>query len=289
LAFRIPSFADLPEVNPRPVGALPVYPAEDPVAAGLASFGKGVSAAGGALVGLGEARSKLNESNATLDLVNRLVPLHTQISLETDPAKIAELRKEYDTLLQTSGNAIDDPQRRQAWMATHAKTILQAHADADKRLTGLDRAQVAADGMARLDTAARNGAQSDDPNAVAGTLAEIKNNLDWQQTYGAITPAQRYEREKQATSQLIGGTVRRLMHQGRNTEALGILDANPDALDPSTHENLRNTIQTGRNKDTGLRAVDEALGLVAPQSRTSGGMQVGGAIGSRIAQTLSAC
>lgn len=289
MAFKIPTFADLPDVTPRAVGTQPSYPQEDPGAAATASFGKGLEKAGAAVVDIAAyqdlAKSKLEESNATLDTTNRLVPLHTQIATETDPAKIAELRQQYTDLLQTSGQAISDPTRRQAWMAKHTGTILQAHADADKRLTTLDRGQAMADGQVRLDTAVRLGASSDDPNAVAGTLAEVNNNLEWMQRYGAITPEQRYLFGKQASQKLLSGRADYLINSGRADDALKLIDANRTELDPVTAETLRQKAETkgasNRASGAALRSLNMAPAL---PPRTSGGMSVGGAIPARIAQ-----
>lgn len=291
MAATLPTFADLPVVNPRPNGQLPRYPAEDPAIEAQAKFGGALSKAGNALVDVAAyqdlAKTKLEESNATLDLVNRMVPLHTQISTETDPNKIAELRQQYDSLLQISGNAIGEPGRRQAWAAKHASTILHAHSDADKRLTLLDREQVKADGLTRLDALARTAAASDDPNAVAGAMAEGQNNLEWQQRYGSMSPLERRAAGKQFTRQLLESRAAYLINRGRPDEARDLIDQNADDLDPVVAERLRQSAET---KGSGIRvsgAANRALGLApALPPRTSGGMQVGGAIGERVAQTL---
>lgn len=290
MAVQLPDFTALGNINPRPNGALPNYPAQDPVAQAEATFGTGVQKAGEALTNVGiyqdYARQKLNESNATLDLVNRLVPLHTQISTETDPNKIAELRQQYDSILQTSGNAIDDPARRQAWMASHAKTILQAHADADKRVTLLDRERVGVDLRTRIDTATRVGANTDDPAGAAATQKAIDDLLEWGQKYGAFTPEQGYVLKKQATRQLITGRIDNLITKGQPDQALALLDQNRDNLDPTTADVLRHKAET---RGSGIRvdaAVNRALGRAPPL--TSGGMQVGGAIPTRIAEVAQA-
>jgi len=289
MAAVIPTFADLPVVNPQPNGQLPNYPAEDPAATAQAAFGGAVNKAGGALVDIAAyqdlAKNKLEESNATLDLVNRLVPLHTQIATETDPNKIAELRQQYDSLPQTSGQAIADPARRQAWMAKHASTILQAHADADKRLTGLDREQTKADGLTRLDAFVRNGATSDDPNAVAGTLAAVHDNLEWQQRYGSMTPLERRAYGEQYTKKLLMGRASHLLNTGRYEEAQKVVDSNPGALDPGVEEHLRHTIEVAKEK-AGVKAdiAAETGQLGKGYAGDRAGMRVGGAIAGRIAQ-----
>src|SRR5579864_3176179 len=126
---QLPTFADLGFASPQPSQQLPQFPQEDAEAQGTAAVGKGLQSVGEGATAIGFerefARQKLNESNATTDLFNRLVPLQTAAAQETDPAKLDDIRGQINGLLDTSGQAIDDPTFRARWQAQHNETILR--------------------------------------------------------------------------------------------------------------------------------------------------------------------
>lgn len=276
MAVKLPDFSALGFDTPRVASRLPQYPENDPAALGLAQFGKGVSALGGSLIEAADAqeqkRQKLNESMATVDLFNRLVPLHQQIAIETDPNKLTELKSQYNGLLETSSQAIDDPLRRKMWVASHSKTILQAHADADTRYAQLYRAQTQADLRNQIDTTVRIAAGSDDPNAIASAGFALENLFESGQRDGAFSPQERYALSKQARGQIISGSVRNLINRGRTDEAVALIDKYDTDLDPTTAEVLRAKAENQGNKAAATTEVDRALGL-APSGTVPRGTQ----------------
>lgn len=265
MGVTLPTFADLGYGDPRAAGTLPVYPQEDAGAQGLAVLGKGVQAAGGAAEDFAadsqRKKDKLEEALATVDLFNRLTPLHAQIAKETDPAKLSELRGQYDTLLQTSNAGISNPLRRQMWTATHSKTIAQAQADADTRNTGLGREQATADIWHQRDDAVRNAVASDDPMAIPNAQMAIDGLGKYASDYGALDPKQKYIFDKQSQNQLYEGRADRLIQQGKADEAKSFLEANRDKIDPVALERLQMRADAkGRKNNTDGIAL-EALGL----------------------------
>lgn len=262
MAARIPTFADLGFNDPRAATGDVRYPASDPGAAALATVGKGLQQAGVAALKIGneqeDKRQKLNEGVADIDFLNRFVPLHTSISLETDPARIAEKRKEYDTLLATSGNAIDDPVRQAEWRQKHTRTILQAHADADKRLTGLDRDRVSTSLQEQVDTAARTAGST--PEALGASTIAIDEALKWGQEYGALSPEHAYALKKRALSQGVRGAASTLVERGKYDEAAGLLDKHEADIDPTVATALRHRIGVEREKQGAKRLEDSLWG-----------------------------
>lgn len=276
MGVNLPDFASVGFRDPQAGGAPPVFPAEDPGAQGLAVLGKGVQAAGGALEDVAadaqRKKDKLEEAIATVDLFNRLTPLHAQIAKETDPAKLGELRGQYDTLLQTSNAGISNPLRRQMWTATHSKTIAQAQADADTRNTGLGREQATADIWRQRDDAVRNAVASDDPMAIPNAQMAIDGLGKYASDYGALDPKQKYLFDKQSQNQLYEGRADRLIQQGKADEAASFLEANRDKIDPVALERLQ--IRATNLADTiGVSAAaDRALGLTPKLPPRSSGL-----------------
>jgi hypothetical protein len=234
---RIPTFADLGFGDPKGTTPLPQYAATDPAATAQVEAGQELSKLGATGFAIAadqkDKADKLGESMASLDLMNRFVPLHTQIATETNPEKIAELRQQYGTMLQTSANAIGDPARQQQWMASHARTILAAHADADKRLTGLDRERVKFGLIEQSETAARTAAASGDPRMMEAAAAQIRSLGRYGREYGAFDPGDEYNNNRRTQSQMTRGFAQTLIGQGRFGEVRSFLDKHEADLDPS--------------------------------------------------------
>jgi hypothetical protein len=277
MALTLPTFADVGVVDPRSVGTLPAYPENDALAQGEAKLGEGITKVGGAIEDIAADRqrqkAKLEQANATTDLFIRLTPLHEQIAHETDPAKLAELKSQYDQLLPTAGNAISDPYARKLWEATHAKAIFQAKADADTRNTLLDRNRANAQILGLVDQAVRVGAAADDPQAFENAKLTIKNQLDYAQQYGSLLPTQRYEAEKKAFADLAEGRVDYLANRGRLDEAKALLDQNRTDLGAARAGNLEFKIET---RGSGIRVdgvVNDYIGGGAPRGGASSGVE----------------
>lgn len=265
MGVKLPDFTELGYGDPRSAGGLPVYPQEDPVAAGEKALGVGLDKVGDAAMEIGIHRemqkNRLEQALATTSLFNSLTPLHEQISKETDPTKLAELRGQYNTLLSTSGSGISDPYARKMWEATHAKTIAQAHADADARNTGLDREQAVAGIWRQRDAAVRNAVASDDPLAIPNAQMAIGNLGKYAGDYGALDPKQQYIFEKQSQNQLYEGRADRLIEQGKADEASKFLDANRDKIDSTALERLQMRAAAKGRKNNADGIALEALGL----------------------------
>lgn len=275
MAVTLPTFADLPSINPRAAGGLPTYPESDPGAVGLATFGKGVAAAGGALEDIAaddqRRKDKLEQALATTDLFTRLTPLHEQISKETDPGKLAELRGQYNTLLDTSGGGISNPYARQMWAANHSKTIAQAHADADARNTVLDRNSAVAQIKAQIDNAVRVGAGADDPQALPNAKLAIRNSLEYAQNYGSLLPTQAYELSKAAMTDLVAGRIDSLIAKNRINEASALLEDNRTDLGGVMAAHLEGRLTAKAGSLGTDAAATRALGLAPPLPARSGG------------------
>lgn len=248
MAVRIPTFADLGFDDPRPTTGVPSFPQDDPSAQGLAALGTGLQKAGQAAETVDAygkmAQNKMQQSIATTDLATRLIPLHTQISQETDPEKLAQLRGQLNTLTDISGQAIADPNARQMWAATHTKTILDANADADKRQVVLYRDKAGADIRTQLDQVARAAATSDDPMALPNAALAADNLLHWGNQGGVISNEDAYRLRKQASHDMVVGSVDGAINRGNLARAGQLLDQHGDDIPPPTKEMLRARIQT---------------------------------------------
>ncbi len=222
MAARFPTFADLGINDPRVTTPGVTYAATDPGAAGLAIAGRGLQEAGAGALRIGnemeEKRQALNDATATTDFINRIVPLRTQISLETDPAKIGELRTQYNDMLQTSAAAIDDPQRRALWLSRHSNALLHAQGEADERITHLDRQNYGVGIERQLDNLLDNAAKSSDPKALDVAKIAGQQLIDAAAQYG-LPPQRVYEWQKQfehklesaGTGMRVGGAVQRAL------------------------------------------------------------------------------
>lgn len=257
MPVQLPTFADLPTINPRAAGGLPSYPESDPGAVGEATLGKGVSAAGEAIGDFvaenQRKKDRLEQALATTDLFNRLTPLHEEISKETDPAKLAELRGQYKTLLDTSGGGISNPYARQMWVASHGKTIAQANADADRRNTDLDRNAAVASVRSQIDRAVRTAADADDPQAFENGRLAISNIIEYGKQYGALLPTQAYELGKGAQVDMTAGRLDNLIARGRLDEASTLLNQNRGDLGADRAAHFEQRITT-KNEKAGVQA-----------------------------------
>lgn len=202
---RIPSAAELGFNDPRTGTPSVQYPTTDPEAAALGVAGQGLQQLGGAALHVADAREEkrqaLNEASATTDFVNRLVPLHTQISLANDPEQIAGLRKQYDALLQTSVQAIDDPHRRAIWLSRHSNALLQAQSDADERIAQINRQNYGVGIEKQLDSLIDNAGKSADPKAFDIAKLAGQQLIEAANGYG-LNPQWVYERQKQFETKL---------------------------------------------------------------------------------------
>lgn len=243
MAFTIPTFAALGLDDPRAVGGLPSIPREDPGAAALGVLGGGLQKAGAGLFSVDAARNKLNESTATLDLFTRLSPLQTKIAQETDTGKIDEYRAELNSLLKTSGQAIDDPAVRQAWMAAHGKSIVEANSATDKRVTLLHRNKYLAGSNALIDKVIDEGVTKDDPQAFQISIAGVKRHFDALEANGVMLPEERRIAEKARTDELIRGRALNLTNRGKTAEATALLKHFGGDIDQIQRGNLEQRIE----------------------------------------------
>lgn len=271
MALKLPDFASLPQDDPRAVDGTPAFPQDDPGAAGLAALGKGAQTAGGAAVDYAATKSRLEQANATTDLFNRLTPLNSQIALETDPEKIAQLRQQYDTAFQTSAGAIGDPDARALWMERHARAISQANADADKHVTMLQRNLGLAGAMRNMDLAAHTGAASDDPQAFENAKLTIQNNIDWLQKGGYAEPTQAYAIQKKLESDLVTGRIDSLTAKGRIDEARALLGQYRDDLGAVTAATLEQKLKTKGDAALGDDMLRRAAGAPTGTADAGGG------------------
>lgn len=262
MAAKIPTFADLSFNDPRAVTPGVRFPASDPVAEAQGRLGQGLQQLGGAALKVADyqedKRQALNEATATTDFVNRLIPLHTQISLEHDPAQIAQLRRQYDSMLQTSAQAIDDPGRKARFIASHSRTLLQANADADERLALLGRQNAAVGIERQLDQLATNGARDQRTFDIA--LLGGKQLLESASNAG-LSPEWVYQREKRFSGQLITGRVNSLIEQGDAEGAKALLDRHPNEIDPVHADVLRRRAEAKGVSVTGDALANWSLGL----------------------------
>ena len=278
---RLPDFTALPQNDPRATGRVVQFPTVDPVNTATAELGAGLAKAGGAAVNIademGRDRDKLNESNATLALAEPLIRLNAQAAIETDPEKLAEIKKQYDTLLPNASQALaDNPLRQKMWMATHTKTILEAHAALDKRSTLIARDRTIADSMGRIDSLVRSTVASPDPMALPNAELIINDNIDLQIKNGLSAEAGQKRRQAQI-EELYKGTADRLA-QTDPVAAIDFLNKNPTKVDATTTQ-----ARIARYRPMADRKI-----ALAGKERGRPGAVSGGDAGERVAATLRA-
>jgi hypothetical protein len=284
MGITLPNFAQLGFDDPRNTGGLPQFRPEDPVAEGEAALGTGIQKAGIAASDADLyqtlARDKLNESMATVNLFNGITPLEAQIKKETDPARVAELRAQAQKMLESSANAIDNPLRKQMWMATHARTIAGLQTTADTQNTILGRNQAKADIFAQRDAAVRNAVGSDDPMALPNAQMAIETLGQYGSGYGALEPTEKYAFTKGAQNQLYEGRADRLIQQGRGSEATAFLEANRDKIDPVALERLQIRATNAGSAQLGAQIFQRAGGVESGDKTSSaaGSSAIGSAI-----------
>lgn len=251
MAARIPTAADLGFNDPHAVSGDLRYPANDPVATGLGTLGQGLQQAGAATLHIAneqeDKRQALNEATATTDFVNKLVPLHTAISQETDPEKIADLRSQYDGMLQNSSSAIDNPQRKALWLARHSSALVHAQADADTRLSTLNTANYFTDIERQLDGLIENASKSSDPKVF--DIAKLAGGqlIDAAGQHGGISPQALYQKRKQfehaldtsgSHARINAGAMRALGMAPQGSAGGGDVGAGPPITVPEEYKGL---------------------------------------------------
>lgn len=279
MAVKIPTFADLGFNDPRAVGGLPQYPGEDPGAAGLAAFGKGVATAGGAALDYAaeeeRKRSKLEEALATADLAGDVIRRSEALKVETDPEKITQLRAGFSEALNRAAQGISSDYRRKLWAATHSKTVAEGEAQADLRNTAIYRDRYAAGIDEQAADKARLGASASDPMAFDVSLQAVRNLYGSAEEAGVLTAEQALRRRRAAEKQLVVGRVGNLINRGDPAGAVALLDRYGTELeiDAGTIETLRRSAETRGHKLSAIGAVDEAMGMV-PRASSGGGSAV---------------
>src|SRR4051812_33084696 len=96
MAVQLPDFASVGANDPRSVGSQPSYPANDPVAEGVAALSKGIEKVGGTIADYAAEqqrnRNAVNSALATADLEGNLIRDKELLANETDPQKIDAIR-----------------------------------------------------------------------------------------------------------------------------------------------------------------------------------------------------
>jgi hypothetical protein len=244
VAITLPDFTALPDVTPRAVGGVPNLPAEDPGAAGLAALGKGVTAAGGAIVDIAAyrqvARNRMEQALADASFLGRSVKLDAEVKRETDPEKITQLGQTYQAALADAGASIADPGARELWLAHNAHKVATGQAHADLRNTDIyhDRYRAGAD--AQMADQINIATSHEDPGRRGEAQRNIGEIIEGLKASGSISADKAQELVTKTGQNIILGHAAYLDATERSGEAKTFLEQNAQhvpshLLDPRLH------------------------------------------------------
>lgn len=280
MAFKLPDFASVGFDDPRAVGGLPSFPANDPGSEGLAVLGKGVQAAGNAALDVAAARqhkqNQVNVAFADANLDGDLIRFSEEVKHERDPVKLDEMKSQLAGYLPRSGATIIDPDARQLWTLKHKKKIDAATEVVNAQHRKVYNDRFLAGASQQLDEQARLAAQASDPEMREQAKRNIGNILGSLESSGAIDAAKGQALAQGYGEKVIIGTVNWLDANGDAVGASRYLRENLRHIDPDKAEGLTRHLRPMVDREVG-RAAKE-------RHRTgAGGISVGGAVPSRIA------